>query len=145
MLEKRRCQGFLLYVQNLDVNNPATWQGKLNPHKDNFGAIVKFFKLDDNTIDFIGHAIAMYTNDDFLYKPAIEAIEKIKLYMNSVGIFGDSPLIYPIYGLGGIPEGFSRMCAVNGGTFMLNTDIDEILFEDGKVSGIRAGDKITKT
>ena len=87
----------------------------------------------------------MYTNDDFLYKPAIEAIEKIKLYMNSVGIFGDSPLIYPIYGLGGIPEGFSRMCAVNGGTFMLNTDIDEILFEDGKVSGIRAGDKITKT
>lgn len=57
-------------------------------------------------------------------RPAIEAIEKIRLYMDSVGRYGNSPFIYPIYGLGGIPEGFSRMCAVNGGTFMLNQDID---------------------
>jgi len=34
--------------------------------------------------------------------------------------------------LGGIPEGFSRMCAIHGGTFMLNTDIDEILFDEHK-------------
>ncbi len=39
-----------------------------------------------------------------------------------------SPFIYPIFGLGGIPEGFSRISAVNGGTFMLNTDINEILY-----------------
>lgn len=117
----------------------------MNPHKESFGAIVKHFNLEDNTVDFIGHAIALYTNDDFLYKPALETLEKIKLYMNSVGIFGDSPFIYPIYGLGGISEGFSRMCAVNGGTFMLNTDIDEIIFEDGKVSGVRKGEQITKT
>lgn len=60
--------------------------------------------------------------------------------MNSIGIFGDTPFIYPIYGLGGIPEGFSRMCAVNGGTFMLQTDIDQIVFENGKVSGVTKGD-----
>ena len=58
------------------------------------------------------------------------SFSKIKLYLNSVGIFGDSPFIYPVYGLGGIPEGFSRMCAVHGGTFMLNTDIDGIVFEN---------------
>jgi len=38
--------------------------------------------------------------------------------------------------LGGIPEGFSRMCAVHGGTFMLNTDIQKIIFENGKVTGV---------
>jgi len=65
----------------------------------------------------------LYTNDDFLSKPALETIEKIKLYMNSMIQFGISPFIYPLYGLAGIPEGFSRMCAVYGGTFMLNTDI----------------------
>jgi len=48
--------------------------------------------------------------------------------MDSHGRYGDSPFIYPVYGLGGIPEGFSRMCAIFGGTFMLNTDIEEILF-----------------
>jgi len=37
------------------------------------------------------------------------------------------------------------MCAVNGGTFMLNTDIDEIVFENNKVVGVRKGDQITKT
>ena len=60
--------------------------------------------------------------------------------MDSHGRYGDSPFLYPVYGLGGIPEGFSRMCAIHGGTFMLNTDIDEILFEDGKVVGVRNGD-----
>lgn len=60
--------------------------------------------------------------------------------MDSHGRYGDSPFLYPVYGLGGIPEGFSRMCAIHGGTFMLNTDIEEILFEDGKVSGVRNGD-----
>ena len=35
------------------------------------------------------------------------------------------------------------MCAIYGGTFMLNTDIEEILFdESGNVSGVRNGDKV---
>lgn len=74
--------------------------------------------------------------------PAIEVIRKIQLYAESMGRYGNSPFIYPIYGLGGIPEGFSRISAVNGGTFMLNTDIDEILFEDGKVVGVKNGDGV---
>lgn len=65
--------------------------------------------------------------------------------MASIGSYGDSPFIYPVYGLGGIPEGFSRMCAIHGGTFMLNTDIDKILFdEDGKVTGVQSGENIAK-
>lgn len=56
--------------------------------------------------------MALYNNDDFLKKRAYDTIKKIKVYMNSVGLYGDSPFIYPIYGLGGIPEGFSRMCAI---------------------------------
>lgn len=95
-------------------------------------------------IDFIGHAVALYTDDNFIQRPAIETIDKIKLYMDSHGRYGNSPFIYPIYGLGGIPEGFSRMCAIYGGTFMLNKDIDEILFENGKVSGVRSGNEIAK-
>lgn len=32
------------------------------PFKD----VVKKFGLEDNTVDFVGHAVALYTNDDFL-------------------------------------------------------------------------------
>lgn len=63
--------------------------------------------------------------------------------MDSMGK-NPSPFIYPIFGLGGIPEGFSRISAVNGGTFMLNTDINEILFEDGKVAGVKGPQGVAK-
>jgi len=80
-----------------------------------------------------------------LNRSAEETIDKILVYMDSHGRYGDSPFIYPVYGLGGIPEGFSRMCAIFGGTFMLNTDIEEILFgEDGKVTGVRKGEEVAK-
>lgn len=38
----------------------------------------------------------------------------------SVNQYGASPFLYPLYGLGGLPEGFSRLCGLNGGVFMLN-------------------------
>jgi Rab GDP dissociation inhibitor len=98
--------------------------------------------LEENTIDFIGHAVALYADESFVNLPAIDVIRKIQLYMDSMGRYGNSPFIYPVYGLGGIPEGFSRISAVNGGTFMLNTDISEILFEDGKVIGVKGADGI---
>jgi len=66
----------------------------------------------------------------------------MKLYLQSQGRYGDSPFLYPIYGLGGLPEAFSRLCAIHGGTFMLSKNVDEITFDDdGKVTGIRCGDE----
>lgn len=65
----------------------------------------------------------------------------MRLYIESLGKYGDSPFLYPIYGLGGIPESFSRLCAIHGGTYMLNTNVDEVLFEGNKVVGIRSGEE----
>ena len=89
----------------------------------------------------MGHAVALYTNDDYLDKPAIDSVTKMQLYLESTGRYGDSPFLYPIYGLGGLPEAFSRLCAIHGGTYMLNTPVDEITFDtDGKVNGIKSGE-----
>lgn len=64
--------------------------------------------------------------------------------MESLGKYGDSPFLYPIYGLGGLPESFSRLCAIHGGTYMLNAKIDEIVMKDGKVVGIKSGEEEAK-
>lgn len=64
--------------------------------------------------------MALQTTDAYLNQPASAACEQIQLYAYSVQRYGKSPYIYPIYGLGGLPEGFSRLCAIHGGTFMLN-------------------------
>lgn len=65
--------------------------------------------------------------------------------MNSIGAYGNSPFIYPIYGLAGIPEGFSRKCALYGGTFMLNKNVDEFVFDaKGMVCGVKSGEEVAK-
>ena len=89
----------------------------------------------------MGHAVALYIEDSYLQKPAFELAKKCQLYMESMGKYGDSPFLYPVYGLGGLPESFSRLCAIHGGTYMLNTNVDEILFESGRAVGVRCGEE----
>ncbi len=98
------------------------------------------FGLEASTKDFIGHAMALYQDDSYLSLPgaAPEAIERIRLYGNSVARYGKSPYIYPLYGLGELPQGFARLSAIYGGTYMLNTHVDELLTEGGKAAGIKA-------
>lgn len=98
------------------------------------------FGLEDNTRDFVGHSMALYQADDYIGQvgKAPEAINRIRLYVNSMARYGKSPYIYPLYGLGELPQGFARLSAIYGGTYMLNTNIDEVQYENGKVSGITA-------
>lgn len=136
IFEKRRFRDFLEFMTNYNVNDAKTQQGH-DLSKESSEKLFKDYKLDPNVQQFVGHAIALYENDDYLQRPATELSERIKLYANSMARHGSSPYIYPIYGLGGLPEAFSRICAVNGGTFMLNKGIKQILYnEDGTVMGI---------
>lgn len=98
------------------------------------------FGLEATTKDFIGHAMALYQTDAYFDAPggAPEAIERIRLYGNSVARYGKSPYIYPLYGLGELPQGFARLSAIYGGTYMLNTNVDEVIYEGGKAVGIKA-------
>lgn len=118
LMEKRRCKNFFVFIQNIDEKNQKTWKD-INIMVEPFKNIVAKFDLEINTIDFIGHAVGLYTTDDYLNEPAIFTIRKLHLYFSSAGLYGESPFIYPVYGLGGIPEGFTRLCAIKGGTFML--------------------------
>lgn len=80
-----------------------------------------------------------------MLQPASETADAILLYVYSVERYGKSPYLYPLYGLGGMPEGFSRLCAIHGGTFMLNKNPDEILTDAaGKAWGIKAGNEVGK-
>lgn len=99
------------------------------------------FGLEAGTRDFIGHAMALYQTDDEyigVSGKAPEALERIRLYGNSVARYGKSPYIYPLYGLGELPQGFARLSAIYGGTYMLNTNIDELQFDGDRAVGIKA-------
>ena len=63
--EKKRCRGFYIYAQDIDFNDPKTWKD-INIAKVPMVDVFKKFKLEDNTIDFLGHAVALYRDDDYL-------------------------------------------------------------------------------
>ena len=130
LFEKNRCRKFFQFVADFEEKDPKTHNG-VNI-KAPFAETVKKFGLETNTVDFIGHAVALYTNDDFLQKPSIETLDKMQLYFNSFGRYGNSPFIYPVWGLSGLAEGFSRLCALYGGTYMLNRDVEEFLYDENK-------------
>ena len=47
-------------------------------------------------------------------------------FQDSLARYGKSPYLYPLYGLGELPQGFARLSAIYGGTYMLDKPIDEV-------------------
>lgn len=127
-------------MDKISLEDKSTW-GDCDFNTMTMDQVYKKFSLEENTIDFLGHAVALLTNDDYRMKPAYDTLVKMQLYSESLGKYGNSPFLYPVYGLGGLPESFSRLCAIHGGTYMLNTPVDKILFDaDGRVCGIQSGE-----
>lgn len=140
-LQKKWLHSFLKYIAGYDQANPSTWDGK-DLSKMTMKELFDKMWFDKDTGDFVGHAMGLQPDDSYLTRPALETIKSLRLYAESLDRYADmkSPFLYPLYGLGGIPEGFSRLCALHGGTFILNKACDEILLnEDGTAAGVRSG------
>lgn len=59
--------------------------------------------------------------------------------------YGKSPYIYPLYGLGELPQSFARLSAIYGGTYMLDKKVDEIVTDsNGNFTGVRCGEETVK-
>jgi len=144
LLEKNRFKNFVSFVVNWDESDPSTLNG-FDPSRHAMIQVYQKFGLAETTIDFIGHAVALHTSDAYLRQPCGITINKCKLYVDSFMQYGGSPFIYPIYGLGGLPEGFSRLAAIHNGTYMLHKDIDGFVYgDDGKVCGVKSGEEVAK-
>eukprot|EP01086_Lenisia_limosa_P002699 TRINITY_DN1665_c0_g1_i1.p1 TRINITY_DN1665_c0_g1~~TRINITY_DN1665_c0_g1_i1.p1 ORF type:complete len:443 (+),score=152.16 TRINITY_DN1665_c0_g1_i1:49-1377(+) len=142
--EKRRCKKFFVYLQDYEKENPKTHGGR-DLTKMTMRDLMADFGLGDDTQDFIGHAMALYQDESFYNLPAIEVCDRVTLYADSLARFGKSPYIYPMYGLGELPQGFARLCAIYGGTYMLNKPIEKIEYdEEGKFAGVTSEGETAK-
>ena len=156
LFEKRRAKNFLEWVGTFEEDDPSTHNGLsepcdsqpeslifpgLNMSSCTMKDVYDKFGLEATTRDFIGHSMALYSSDDYIKSRGMtkDTVNRIRLYANSMARYGKSPYIYPLYGLGELPQGFARLSAIYGGTYMLNTNIDEIKYDAaGRVEGITA-------
>merc|ERR1719284_623936 len=141
LFEKRRFRNFLIYVQDFDEKDPTTWK-KFDPNTSPMADVYKEFGLDENTCDFVGHSLALYRDDEYKTRPCIESINKVKLYATSLAKYGKSPYLYPLYGLGELPQGFARLSAIYGGTYMLHKPIEKVEAKDGIVHVTSEGEVV---
>lgn len=142
--EKRRMKKFLTFIGEYDPNNEACVK-ECDLNKVTTKELFERFSLSKDTQDIIGHCIALYLNDNYLTQPSLETYNRIRLYMTSVTRFGNSPYIYPMYGLGELPQGFARLSAIYGGTYILEKPIEKIIYdENGKFAGVMSGGEIAR-
>lgn len=144
LLEKPRFISFVQFVMGWDEEDADSRQG-VDPKLHTMSQVYEQFGLQEGTVDFIGHAVALQPTDDYLDQACGPTIQKCKLFVESMQLYGGSPFIYPLYGLGGLPEGFSRLSAINRGTYMLNKNVDGFEYDEaGKVCGVRSGEEVAK-
>jgi Rab GDP dissociation inhibitor len=146
LFEKRRCQKFLMFVQDFEKEDPKTHNKLEMTKKTPRELMAKDFGLEPDTIDFLGHSLALYLDDDYLDKQGecFALIERMRLYADSLAKYSKSPYIYPLYGLGELPQAFARLSAIYGGTYMLNKPVDEIVYENGVVVGVKSEGEVAK-
>ncbi|XBH85740.1 hypothetical protein VPH35_073580 [Triticum aestivum] len=142
---KRRARKFFIYVQDYEEDDAKSHEG-LDLHKVTTRELISKYGLEDDTVDFIGHALALHRDDNYLDEPALDTVKRMKLYAESLARFqGGSPYIYPLYGLGELPQAFARLSAVYGGTYMLNKPECKVEFdESGKAFGVTSEGETAK-
>ena len=142
--EKRSAAKFFSFMSNYEPNDATTHKG-YDLAKMTMAELYKKFGLGSDTIDFIGHAVALHTTENYINEPALPTVLKCKLYEDSFAMYGSSPYVYPLYGSGELPQAFSRLCAVYGGTYMLQTPVDKVNFgADGKFESIESKGQVCK-
>lgn len=139
--EKRRAAKFFEWMANYDEAEEAKKGSKgYNIRVMTATELFKAFGLEKGTQDFIGHAVALYTDDAYQHQPAYDLVMRCKLYEESFEMYGGSPYVYPLYGSGELPQAFSRLCAVYGGTYMLDTPVRKVNYnEQGQFQSISFG------
>ncbi|XP_075241320.1 rab proteins geranylgeranyltransferase component A-like [Convolutriloba macropyga] len=51
-----------------------------------------------------------------------KCLEKLRLFCGSLGVYSNSPYLFTMYGVGELPQCFSRMNAIFGGIFILGSE-----------------------
>ncbi|KAG7516044.1 rab proteins geranylgeranyltransferase component A 1-like [Solea senegalensis] len=118
VVEKRKLMRFLTSVVE-ETEQQTAYSGR--PYLD----FLCEQQLGDNLQHFLLHSIAMVTEDT----PTEEGLASTRHFLRCLGRYGNTPFLFPVYGLGEIPQCFCRMSAVFGGIYCLRHTVHCLLLD----------------
>lgn len=142
IIEKRLLMKFMTQCVEFDKTSDGDEKNDFRdfPIDGKFIDLMKQQRLTDNLIHYILHSMCM-GNDETTFK---DGTEKIRTYLTSIGRYGNTPFLFPMYGCGEIPQCFCRLCAVFGGIYCLGrsiTDVKTVESNDEQLVILKFGDQ----
>lgn len=124
IIEKRLLMKFMTQCMEYDKEESTEDKNDFKdfPNEGNFIDLMKQQRLTDNLMHYILHSMCM-GNDKTTFK---EGIERIRTYLTSIGRYGNTPFLFPMYGCGEIPQCFCRLAAVFGGIYCLGYPVSDV-------------------
>ncbi|CAD7011324.1 rab proteins geranylgeranyltransferase component A [Ceratitis capitata] len=123
IVEKRLLMKFL--SQCLAFGEDKTEEDTLLYRGKTFREYLQEQKVTEKIRTCVMQAIAMSTDET----PFEVGIGRTQQFLGSLGRYGNTPFLFPMYGCGEIPQCFCRLCAVFGGIYCLKRNIDDIIVE----------------
>lgn len=144
IIEKRLLMKFM--TQCSDFDKTPKDEGERNdfldfPEDGKFIDLMKQQRLPPKLIHFILYAMCM-GNEDLTFN---EGIKKIRTYLSSIGRYGNTPFLFPMYGCGELPQCFCRLCAVFGGIYCLKQSIESVKIVNDEKVEIKCNNQILST
>lgn len=96
------------------------------PDDGKFVDLMKQQNLTDNLMHYILYSMCM-GNSETTFK---EGLKRVTTYLTSIGRYGNTPYLFPMFGCGEIPQCFCRLCAVFGGIYWLGQSISDVKISD---------------
>lgn len=128
MIEKRLLMKYLTFCLNYQEHLDKIDTDLQKPYEE----FLKKEKLTPTLIHFIMNSIAMVPNS----VNCEEGLKATQKFLASLGRFGFTPFLWPMYGTGELPQAFCRLSAVFGGTYFLGRPIDGIIKKQDRVQGV---------
>ncbi|KAJ2581476.1 Rab GDP dissociation inhibitor alpha, partial [Coemansia sp. RSA 1836] len=98
-LQKPRARTFFNFLQAWRDDDPKTHQD-IDLDRNSMAQVYSHFSLNEDTQEFIGHAMALHLDDKYKARSARETCDRVIMYANSAAraMEGkrDSPYIYPL-------------------------------------------------
>lgn len=138
VVEKRMLMKFLTFCLDFEQQQDQYEGFEDKPYCE----FLQSRRLTPNLQHFIIDAIAMVKPET----ATVQGLKATQSFLQSLGRYGNTPFIWPLYGAGELPQAFCRMCAVFGGLYCLRRGASAVTVSeaDRKCTGVISENQVLK-